>query len=143
MSEHGHAVQVAADEPAAAVVENGDAVQEPAAAADVGGVVEHVHAVLEPAPAAGDAAATQAEDPNLVRSVYLATIAHPQSVTLPPPPADPAVGDPAQHLLLFGFLRLPWRPQVASMARGLLPRRPNAAAFAARLDRTLGRSRPE
>ena len=80
MSEHGHAVQVAADEPAAAVVENGDAVQEPAAAADVGGVVEHVHAVLEPAPAAGDAAATQAEDPNLVRSVYLATIAHPQSV---------------------------------------------------------------
>ena len=34
----------------------------------------------EPAPAAGDAAATQAEDPNLVRSVYLATIAHPQSV---------------------------------------------------------------
>ena len=43
---------------------------------------------------------------------------------------------------LSGLYILP-EPQVASKARGLLPRRPNAAAFAARLDRTLGRSRPK
>ena len=62
MSENADAVQVGS-EPAAAVVENVDAVQEPAAAArDVGG------------------ATTQAEDPNLVRSVFRATCAHPQSL---------------------------------------------------------------
>ena len=62
MSENADAVQVGS-EPAAAVVENVDAVQEPAAAArDVGG------------------ATTQADNPNLVRSVYLATCAHPQSL---------------------------------------------------------------